>query len=55
MATHAVDENIKKARRAMFFFGSIGAFQGDRSPLSTRSIIETCVVPVMLYGCDIGF
>ena len=30
------------------FRGSIGAFQGDLNPLSTRSVIETCVLPVLL-------
>ena len=27
-------------------------FQGDLSPLSTRSIIETCVVPIPLFGSE---
>ena len=27
-------------------------FQGDLSPLSTRSIIEFCVMSVLLYGCE---
>ena len=48
LASRAVEENIQKARRAFFHFGSIGAFQGDLSPLSTRSVVETCVVPVLL-------
>ena len=42
LASHAVEENIQKARRAFFHFGSIGAFQGDLGPLSTRSVVETC-------------
>ena len=29
-------------------------FQGDLSPLSTRSIIESCVMSVLLYGCENG-
>ena len=44
--------NIGKARRSFFLHGSIGAFQGDLNPLSTRSIIETCVLPVLLSGCE---
>ena len=32
LATRAVEENIKKARRAFFHYGSIGVFQGDLSP-----------------------
>ena len=34
-----------------YMYGAMGTFQGDLSPLSTRSVIETCVVPVLLYGC----
>ena len=49
LATKSVEENVKKARRAFFHFGSIGAFQGDLSPLSTKSFIEVCVIPVLLY------
>ena len=49
-ASKAVDEAIKKARRAFFAFGAMGAFQGQLNPVSTRSIYETCVVPVLLFG-----
>ena len=28
-----VDEAVKKARRAFFIFGGMGAFQGDLNPL----------------------
>ena len=48
-ASIAVDEAIKKARRAFFAFGG---FQGKLNPISTRCIFETCVVPVLLYGCE---
>lgn len=42
LASHAVEENIKKARRTFFFhYGSIGTFQGDLSPLSCCSVLET--------------
>ena len=51
-ASRAVDENIQKAKRAFFLFGNIGAFQGDLSPLSAKSIIETCVIPILLYGSE---
>ena len=51
-ATKAVDEAIKKARRAFFAFGAIGAFQGQLNPISGRSIYETCVIPVLLFGCE---
>ncbi len=52
MATRCIEENKKKARKAFFQYGSIGAFQGDLSPLSVRSVIDTCVIPVLLYGCQ---
>ena len=42
-ATKCVDENIRKARKAFFGYGSIGAFQGNLSPISSVSVIETCV------------
>ena len=50
--TKAVDEAIKKARRAFFAFGAIGAFQGQLNPISGRSIYETCVIPTLLFGCE---
>ena len=52
LATKSVDENIAKARRAFFHYGSIGVFQGELSPLSSRSVIETCVMPVLLFGSE---
>jgi hypothetical protein len=54
-ADKAVDEAIKKARRAFFAFGALGAFQGKLNPLSSRSVFETCVTPVLLYGCENWF
>ena len=51
-ASKSVSENIGKARRSFFLYGNIGAFQGDLNPLSTRSIIETCTLPVLLSGCE---
>ena len=51
-AARSVEENIGKARRSFFHYGSIGVFQGDLSPLSSRSVIETCVIPVLLYGAE---
>ena len=47
LATRAIDENMKKARRAFYLFGSIGVFHGHLSPLSSVSILETCVVPIL--------
>ena len=53
-ASTSIDENIRKARHAFFHFGSIGVFQGDVSPLSSRAVLESCVMPVLLFGVRIG-
>ena len=47
-----LDERILKAKKAFFQFGSISAFQGNVSPVSTSSVIECCVYPVLLYGIE---
>ena len=51
-ATCAVDEGISKGKKAFFQFGSIGTFDGEFNPASSRSIIDTCVMLVLLYGCE---
>ena len=51
-APKLIEENIKKARNAFFSYGSIGAFQGDLNPLSSKSIINTCVMPVLLFDSE---
>ena len=50
-ASQSVQENMK-ARKAFFAFGKIDAFQGNLNPLSAVNIFETCVIPVLLYGCE---
>ena len=52
LASKSIEENIKKARRAFFSYGSIGAFQGDLNPLSSKSIINSCVMPILLFGSE---
>ncbi len=52
LATRAVEENISKARRAFFHCRSICAFNGDLSPLSSRQVLEMCVMPFLLYGSE---
>ena len=52
LASKSIEENIKKARRALFSYGSIGAFQGDLNPLSSKSIINSCVVPILIFGSE---
>ena len=49
LALHALEANIQKARRPFLNFGSIGTFQ---EILVTRLVVETCVVPVLIYGCE---
>ena len=51
-AARAVTENISKARKAFFALGNIGAFQGKLNPLSGSSIFITCILPILLYGCE---
>ena len=51
-ASRSVEENIRKAHKSFFHYGSLGAFQGDLSPLSTKSIIETRVMPILLFGSE---
>ncbi len=46
-----IEENIKKARAAFFARGS-GVFHGTLNPLSSRSIVESCILPVLLYGAE---
>ena len=33
-------------------FGNIGVYQGDWSPLSAWSVVEVCVMPVVMYGSE---
>ena len=51
-AVKSVQENICKARKALFAFGKIEAFQGHLNPLSAVSIYKTCVLPILLYGSE---
>ena len=48
----SIEERICKARSAFFANDDLGAFHGLLNPLSSRSIIETCVMPVLLYGVE---
>ena len=51
-ATKAIDEAIKRARRAFFAFGALGAFHGKLNPLSGKTIFDTCVIPILLFGSE---
>ena len=47
-----VDKNIKKARKTSFNFASIGVFRGSLNPLSSVSVIETFVMPLLMYSAE---
>ena len=51
-SSSAVQNRIRRARKAYFQFGSIYAFQGKLSPVSCCSIVETCILPILLYGVE---
>ena len=38
LAKHSVAESINKARKAFFTLGSLGAFQGELNPLSSKHV-----------------
>ena len=44
----AKPSNILIARKSLFAYGSMGLFQGDLSPLSSRSVVEACILPIFL-------
>ena len=52
LANRSAEESIKKARGCFFHYGFLGSLQGDINPLSTKSVIDTCVMPVLLFGCE---
>ena len=51
-AQHSASDNINKARRAFFALSRLRAFQGELNPLSSCSIFETCIIPILLYGSE---
>ena len=48
-ASESVQVNISKA---FFSLGSTGVFHGKLNPLSASRIFETCIIPILLYGCE---
>ena len=48
----SVTERIQKARAAFFSHGQLGAFHGLLNPLSSRSLVECCILPVLMYGSE---
>ena len=41
-----------QARKSFFSLGSTGCFLGHSSPLTAKTIVETCVFPILLYGAE---
>ena len=48
----SIDERIHKAQAAFFSHGELGVFHGQLNPLSSRSLVESCVIPVLMYGSE---
>ena len=46
----SVMERINKSRSAFFSHGELWAFHGLLNPLSSRNLIECCIIPVLMYG-----
>ncbi len=51
-AKPSIQYNVTKARRSFFAYRSMGLFQGDLSPLSGRSMMDTYILPILLYGAE---
>ena len=51
-SSSAIQGCIQKSRRAFFKFSSVFAFQSNLSPLSSSSIYQCCVMPILLYGVE---
>ena len=45
----SIMERINKPRSAFFSRGELGAFHGLLNPLSSHSLIECCIIPVLMY------
>ena len=43
-ASKSIEENLKVCSRCAFFY--FGVLQGDISPLSSRSVLKSCVLPI---------
>ena len=48
----SIEHNISNARRCFFTMGSKGVFQGIANPLSSKAILDSCVMPTCLSGCE---
>ena len=48
----SVEERICKARRGFFANGDLCAFHGLLNPLSSQSLVESCVMPVLMFVAE---
>ena len=51
-SNQSIEERILKARTTFFSHGQLCAYHGKLNPLSSRSIVEICVLPVLLYRSE---
>uniref|UniRef100_A0A1X7TBW4 Reverse transcriptase domain-containing protein n=1 Tax=Amphimedon queenslandica TaxID=400682 RepID=A0A1X7TBW4_AMPQE len=51
----SIEENIKKARRAFFALGAMNVYDGKCIPLTSLSVFNAFVLPILLYGCETWF
>ena len=51
-AKSGIEQNINRARKEFFAFGSICCFLGYSNPLSAREIVEICLIPTLLYSAE---
>ena len=51
-ARAAVENNIARACRQFFALESTCSYLGHSNPLSARIVVETCVIPTLLYGAE---
>ena len=51
-AKSAVKDNISRARKLFFALGSTGCYLGRSNVLTAKAIVETCMLPTLLYGAE---
>ena len=48
----SIDPNIANAKKCLFSIGAKGLFQGNLNSLSGKAILNACVIPTCLSGCE---
>ena len=51
-ASHAKEHIYIQRKESLFVLGKLRAFQGKLNPLSGSSIFVTCILPSLLYECE---